>query len=268
MLSTSIAPQSEAACTYHGAILMQLLRKSCIPCPKARRLALREAIRIAPTEERVRAIAFEALSGSPYIPEASRKLLAEQILVAQWGLLVASIDQLGLELQHRASSCTATSCRTSRGSLECQPGSPFLEFRDMALALLYSSRKIQNGLPLANKRRLFLAVHKCQNKDELVEMVLQTLEHAITLDHRGRQVVANDMLDGNFHFLVLPDRLDCDEDQRIVIQEECAVCLEAMHSTMRRYPCVHRFCDSCLHKLPTECPMCRAREVDDDEYDC
>lgn len=165
-------------------------------------------------------------------------------------------------------------------------GSPqniFLDFQTMTRCILKTSRKIQQGLVLEKKKALFAAVRQSTSKEELTETMLDALRNAKTIDEASRQLIANDVFDGNFHRLLLPDRFDCFERPRVSITtttstaeqerqhederrgEECPICLDlySSHTELPRFQCHHIFCQDCTDGwinsgYQMDCPICRS----------
>ena len=86
---------------------------------------------------------------------------------------------------------------------------PFLAFRRMAITIFYASRKIQQ-LPLVARRHLGSSILRTRNRTELMDLFLTSLVHATTLDEDARIKIANDVLEGRYYRLLLPDRFDCE----------------------------------------------------------
>uniref|UniRef100_A0A7R9VWC3 RING-type domain-containing protein n=1 Tax=Pseudictyota dubia TaxID=2749911 RepID=A0A7R9VWC3_9STRA len=268
---------SEYAATPRGAWLMDLLRASPIPgLPDVRRAALRESCRVAPDESALKELFLDAVTGSPHVPDGSKNALAEIILCDRWSELPGAalcefdpLDQRGTNVGR---------------------GDPFEEFRSMALSVFTKSRKVSR-LPIDRRRELGTAILSTGTREELMEVMMASLEVAQTLDEESRLKIANDVLEGQFHRLLLPDRFDCDEPPRrgaaarsegmnpgasvpTVLgaaeeddcdEEECPICLGARDvANARVLPCGHGFCEECIldwsraHGCPFPCPVCRA----------
>ena len=246
--------------------LLSMVRSSPLlrAIPDVRKHALRETLRLATSEEDVTEILLANLTGSPYIPDDLKTNLATLILEKQWA-------ELGSAL------------RCEPGSV-VEDGSEFDEFRAMVISIFSRSRRLE-ALDYTRRHRLGSAMHQARSRDELIAIAMGALENAQTLDGAGRERVANDILDGRFDRLLLPDRFDCDERPRrqgaappadgsaevpvgmpvVEEPEECPVCL-GTSLVERQLPCGHTFCDACITQWagsfapsPTfACPLCRA----------
>jgi hypothetical protein len=125
--------------------------------------------------------------------------------------------------------------------------------------------------------------------EHIRQMVLQQLPTALSLDRHERQLVANDILDGRYYNLLLPDRLDCHEPLPRVVKDdddddaprrrlqasntECPICLNELGVdyalTTIVQCCGQRFCTACVAHLTRQhqerqnnaaaalCPLCR-----------
>lgn len=193
------------ATTERGAWLILTMARSQAPIPDVRRWALRESIRVARDEESIKSILIDALCGSPYIPEAHKAALGEILVFGMWDQVPKALacppilpTDPPMDIPQNATAATAKS---------------LLEFRQMALAIFTKSRKIAR-LPAARRIQLGQAICRTRSKEELITLMLTTLEHAMTLEANGRALVANDVLDGHFYKLILEDRFDCTEVPR------------------------------------------------------
>lgn len=273
---------AEFAAASRRGWLINLLRTSTFPVPQVRRAALRESIRAAPDDRTVTDIFFDAVCGSPYVPDSAKTQLAEVFLSGRW-----STD---LPTAARCES-TALGAGNDDASRGLDGDCAFRDFRSMAIGIFSKSRKVAR-LPDSEKRRLGTAILSTANRQELVDLMVCSLETARTLDHEARAKIANDVFEERFYNLLLPDRFDCDESPRQtgeveeagqgfeqdqyarpsapVIEEldgwgDCPICLgTSPPSNSDRLPCGHAFCEGCTldwvarHGNPFPCPMCRA----------
>ena len=242
------------AATQRGAWVAELIQKSPMPIPKLRKDALREAIRIVQTEEDLKDIFLDTICGSPYFDTSKKQELANVVLEGDWHQLPSLV---GVDADFRPEITTTKSCVLS-------------EFKYMAARIFLKSR-VMRQLPIQRRQELGAALLACQSKEGLIEMVLQSLEESQLFSDQRRMLIANDLLEGNFHRLLLTDRFDCDRIPRLdtMAEEEepenCIICFGA-------YPdgqcctlssCGHTFCQDCIQNLrrrlgsPFPCPLCR-----------
>jgi hypothetical protein len=245
-----------------AAILLQMLRTSPLlqAIPDVRRQALRESVRSASSVEAVTEILLANLTGSPYIPDEVKTKLASLVIEQQWG-------ELGATLQW-----TPEPSAVALGE-----AAAFDDFRSMVIGVFSRSRRLA-VMDYTRRHRLGSAIYQATTRDGLVAIAMGALENAQTLDSAGRERVANDILDGRFDRLLLPDRFDCDERPRHHQRDgadgvpmgmppesepdECPVCL-GTSLVERRLPCAHTFCDACITqwaggRAAFPCPLCRA----------
>jgi hypothetical protein len=199
---------------------------------------------MATTDEQVRALFLDAVVGSVYVPDASKGALTEMVLNGEWPALAKAV-----------------------GAKEGAPADDDAvgDFRAMALDVFTRSRKVAR-LPDAHRQRLGAGIAACPSKEALISMMLRTLETAQTLDEPDCARIANDVLDGMFHRLLLPDRFDCNEGPAAGAGADCAICLGVAPSVAEgQLPCGHQFCSLCIGAWSAQhrsghmpCPICRA----------
>lgn len=135
-------------------------------------------------------------------------------------------------------------------------------------------------LPSERRQMLGITIASATNQEQLMSLMLSSLGKAQTLDDNARSNIANDVLDGLYYNLVLPDRFDCVENQQLspevggvdevggvhlVEEEKCAICLGDVGSDDFRLPCAsrHGFHGECIilwavkKGNPFDCPLCR-----------
>mmetsp|Transcript_13164 Transcript_13164/g.28896 ORF Transcript_13164/g.28896 Transcript_13164/m.28896 type:complete len:317 (+) Transcript_13164:81-1031(+) len=242
--------------------------------PDARKAAIVESLRFLRdiddddyqrTEERIVCIFLDVVSGSPYLTNEQKTGLTELVLHGKWEQLA---PKLGCD-PHRLQEQLEFNARID---------AKFDDFQTMVMLLFRTSRKFAI-LPIERKRQLGGAILASRSNDQLMDLVIRTLPHSLTLDNDARTRVANDVLEGQFHNLLLPDRLDCDETPRQCAAtpsahtpssteepEECAICLEELSENPICLPaCGHSFCRPCLEgwfatytqQGERTCPLCR-----------
>ena len=235
--------------------------------PKVRRLAITETIHLATDQVAVQVL-LENLFTSPFIPEGQKDVLAELVLSEQWGELL------------RVLQCNE---RRGRNYGVNRFTDDFNTFRSMVVAIYSRSRKVSMVDPV-RRRHIGAAIYTASSIDELKALTIQSLETSDVFDDDSRELVANDMLDNRFDLLLLPDRFDCEEVQRVNVgggersqsaddtdspgtseeEIECGVCLGSEPVSIK-LPCAHSFCHTCItqwaerhERSSFPCPMCRA----------
>jgi len=165
--------------------------------PDVRRRALAETVRAAATAEAATDILLENVASSPYLPQARKDPLAELAMTQQF-------EALATELQcDERLACLAPTT----------PEEDFRALRQMVVAVFTRSRRMQR-LPAAKRRHLGAAIHAQQTADDIKMLALSALETSQAFDGAARDLVANDIFDGRYDRLLLPDRFDCDEESR------------------------------------------------------
>lgn len=245
--------------------LVDMLRTSTMltrALPRPRQLALIESGRAAASVQAIKAIVIDNTCGSPFLPDDQKDGLVELVLAEQWDAL------------RKALRCPASA---TLFAADPHPLQRFAEFRQMVVSIFIRSKKIQS-LPPQRRQQLGSAIHRAPNKEQLLAVAFGALVNAQTLDAAGREHVANDILDGRFDRLLLPDRLDCDERPRQHVssagngaaeeeeeEDECPICL-GVSQAQHALPCGHKFCQACIKDWAASnlragrftCPCCRA----------
>jgi len=265
------------AATQRGAWVVELIHLSPMPIPRVRKDALVESLKVESTEDGLCAIFLDALCGSPYIPDYQKQELADVVLAQRWTELP---DLVGVHRPVQPKMVTTQHQRTT-------------DLKYLAVQIFRKSRKIRN-LPRARRQALGTALLACTQREEVIDLLLQSLERAQTLNWESRLLVADDVLEGNFHRLLLPNRFDCDELPRVVLEappassmggqqhasaplddaldeerEECIICFGPyLNGHSHILPtCGHEFCQDCIQELaatlgsPMPCPICRRESV-------
>ena len=86
----------------------------------------------------------------------------------------------------------------------------FSRFRDMVVLIFTRSRKVQQ-LSEERRRQIGEAIHSCSTTEGILEIALVSLRQSTLFDDHARSMIANDIFDGRYDLLLLPDRFDCDE---------------------------------------------------------
>jgi hypothetical protein len=223
--------------------------------PLVRRLALRETILAQSSDDDIREIFVECLADSPYIPSQYKDAFADSVfsndlprLSAMLQLPQYTYEQSLLLPEERLSS-----------------------FREMTIGL-FSASKIICQLSLERKRELGMAIHNCQTPYQIRELTLTSLENSEVVPNAVRERIANDILDGRYERLLLPDRFDCEETPRLsqpssftVARDDCSICLMSQPATCQLpWPGRHRLCKHCVEGWASKsggatftCPFCR-----------
>jgi len=236
--------------------------------PDVRRRVLAETVRAAATVEAAFDILLENVASSPYLPQESKDPLAELAMTHQFNALAAA-----LQCDERL-ACLAPTTQEEE----------FRALRQMVVAVFTRSRKMQ-ALPAVKRRQLGAAIHAQQTADGIKMLALSSLETSQAFDAAGRDMVANDIFDGRYDRLLLPDRFDCDEAARVrdgasrtvdvggeaegIVgdglvpsapqpsmvaasaqtrfeeAQECPVCL-GTSPISAKLPCEHQFCRECI----------------------
>ena len=173
--------------------LLALVESTALPLSNARRLALLESCRQASTGPELLDMALEAVGESTVIPDEIKDRVMDGLLTGNWD-----------DVQNMVNAENVT-----RTPHVVHSSDRFVTFRRMAINIFYASRKIQQ-LPLAARRHLGSAILRTTNRDELMHLFLTRLTHATTLDEDARLKIANDVLEGRYYRLLLPDRFDCE----------------------------------------------------------
>jgi len=248
----------ETASTALGAKLMEWLRRTSIPLPEVRKGAFRESLRSAPDENTITDVIMEALHASPSLDDESKEKLVTMYLDGRFSDL---------------SEAVLPPPRTGDIAEAHLLPEPFEEFKSMATNIFCKSRKIAH---LNRERRMQLggAILVCRNREQLVDLLMRSLDSAETLDDQARCLIANDVFDERYYRLLLPDRFDCSEAPVRTVslsavddfprELECPVCFECCNESSVELTCSHRFCEQCVSSLSAAslnrsfpCPMCR-----------
>lgn len=216
--------------------------------PYVRRITLIETLRTTENIEQAYNIFLENLSTSPYIPENQKNELADMVFRQDLNSLYSLL---------RCSQTVNTVDKLS-------------SFREMVLAIFSKSKKIQL---ISSEKRQFLGasiIHSL-SIEGLKQLALTALETSEVFNNEARNLVANDIFDNRFDLLLLPDRFDCEEVNRLNNQDtieeipttpeldECPICL-GTSEVDSKLPCQHLFCRSCIQRWANqslECPLCR-----------
>lgn len=206
--------------------------------PDVRRKALVESVRRASDPDQVFDMLLDSASSSPYLSDEQKQEMANAFLSGD--LNVSSTSTLPTM------------------------DAPFHGMVEMVRLMLSTSRKLLS-LPMDRRRHITMAVHQTCDEDQLLDLVLQKLPTALSLDRDERQLVANDILDHRYYRLLLPNRFDCNEPLPRIgesQQTECPICFDECDSARSHVLqcCGQRFCSSCVSDLTTihaTCPLCR-----------
>ena len=216
--------------------------------PYVRRITLIETLRTTENIEQAYNIFLENLSTSPYTPENQKNELADMVFRQDLNSLYSLL---------RCSQTVNTFDKLS-------------SFREMVLAIFSKSKKIQL---ISSEKRQFLGasiIHSL-SIEGLKQLALTVLETSEVFNNEARNLVANDIFDNRFDLLLLPDRFDCEEVNRLNNQDtieeipttpeldECPICL-GTSEVDSKLPCQHLFCRSCIQRWANqslECPLCR-----------
>ena len=242
--------------------------------PRARKAAIVESLRFLRTtsdignpNERLVSIFLDVVSGSPYFTDEQRADLTELVLQQNWQSISRHVGCNNGQLER---AIQRNKKRTSQ----------FKDFQKMVLLLFRTSRKF-GGLAIDRKRHLGGSILACRTKEQLMDLFIRAISESMALDSNTRMLVANDVFEGQFHLLLLPDRLDCDERPRQYsvspsapssfeddeAEDECAICLECLSSDrISLEVCSHSFSRPCLEgrfatyhtqARHSTCPLCR-----------
>eukprot|EP00545_Synedropsis_sp_CCMP1620_P000073 CAMPEP_0119004284 /NCGR_PEP_ID=MMETSP1176-20130426/1055_1 /TAXON_ID=265551 /ORGANISM="Synedropsis recta cf, Strain CCMP1620" /LENGTH=257 /DNA_ID=CAMNT_0006955971 /DNA_START=55 /DNA_END=825 /DNA_ORIENTATION=+ len=247
--------QVPMATTPRGAWIVELIRKSPIPVPKLRKDAHRESCRVVHSEDALKDIFLDAMCGSPYFSESQKQKLANAVLRGAWLKL---LPLLGVTDAHGEPLFFDSVSPQEEGRDRMSTTSLLMsEFKYMAVQIFLKSRKIRL-LTRKRKQKLGAALLRCTTREGLVEFLLQSLHESQVLCIATRKRIANDVLDGNFHRLLLEDRFDCDEEPRLDLQagfmkenedededEECIICFFPFNERTLAN-CEHTFCQDCI----------------------
>lgn len=250
---------TEATMHPAAAQMLEILRTSeaLRAMPDVRKLALRETLRCARTQEAVMSIVADNVCDSPFVPADQRDGLAELMLAGDF-------DRL-----RDAMRCSVLN-RQPSSHVRQGANSEFENYRAMVVAIFSRSQKIA-ALPAERRRALGAGIHATTSKAELKDLALRSLETSPAFEGFKREIVANDILDDRYDLLLRPESFDCEERARPMLcanpasaaepqPEECPVCL-GENCVELALPCKHVFCRSCvtswLNRCQT-CPMCRA----------
>ena len=252
--------RAPTAATQRGEWAAELIRQSPIPSPKVRRDALRESCRVVQTEDDLKDLFIDCICGSPYFGETQKQELAHAILLGNWKKLARLVGVNHVDLPPST---------TTQSQL-------VWDFKCMAVSIFRTSRKICQ-LSVARRQQLEGALLACHSREGLTELLLQSLQYAQTLSEHSRILIANDVLEGNFHRLLLEDRFDCDEVPRLDSMpipsaplheepEDCIICFGSFQDgqSCTLSSCGHSFCQGCIQEWARihdssqfPCPVCR-----------
>jgi hypothetical protein len=277
--------------TRLGAWITELLRTSRMPIPEVRRAALLESVRACESDMQLLDTFLEALAGSPYMPDFIKQTVMTIAIEGRWNELPAAVLS---DVSNYEDAFLQDDNDDEEVILDSNHQVQFLPLRSMATAIFTKSRKIKT-LPLARRRQLGAAILSTTTKDELMELMLQSLEVAVSLDQTARILIADDVLEERYYRLLLPDRFDCEEVPRqqaegilplptaavpsteisvIQYDDECPICLDVCCTDSITLNCSHMFCRECIvgwsqqqqqHYALTNdqgcsvsCPLCRS----------
>jgi hypothetical protein len=288
-------------------VVVRLIEYTAVPLPDVRRRALMESVRAAGSNpEAIMDMLFDVVSTSPYLDDKDKAELAEAFLrgdmstfsrynhrcqysgagaftAATNAPLLAAVDVDMDEQQEYDLDAAIVDEVVFDGELDDRHFTGLLE---MVRLLFAHSRKLRS-LPPERRAQLMLAIQQARSVEHIRQMVLQQLPTALSLDRHERQLVANDILDGRYYNLLLPDRLDCHEPLPRVVKDdddaprrrlqasntECPICLNELGIdyalTTIVQCCGQRFCTACVVHLTRQhqerqnnaaaalCPLCR-----------
>lgn len=222
-------------------VAISLLRNNrTIPLPDVRLRALVESVRQASDSDEVFDMLLDSASSSPYLSDDQKQQLANAYLSGDMNV-------------------------ESTTTLPAVEDTPFAGMVEMVWLMMSHSRKLLS-LPTDRRRQITLAIHKTQSKEQIIDLVLQQLPTALSLDRDERQLVANDILDHRYYRLLLPNRFDCSEPlPRLgepLATTECPICFDECDPSMSQVLqcCGQRFCSTCVNNLTlhsSDCPLCR-----------
>jgi hypothetical protein len=294
---TAIIPQA--------AYLMEVLQQ----CPQSivsddvsdlRVNAIREGLRYAPTIMKVRDILMDALlhetckrrrrniSSSLLEGDRSARLTRNigqesvkrqemiQILIAKdddisWEKLTQFIE-VESNIQYQ---CTATYMTTTSDAI-------LIDLKYLIVRIL-STSTILRLISVSRKQDLSRRILECQTREQLVEVILESIGEIELIPQHTKLLIITDFLDGAYHRLLLRDRFDCREcstqsfrsiqynaakddddddddyqqprqhlDKNMTdLYDECAVCLTCypIEEQCKLSTCGHIFCQSCIRIL-------------------
>lgn len=212
--------------------------------PYVRRITLIETLLLCSKNEEAYNIFLDNLSTSPFIPENEKNKLADLVFSNQFNILNSLLEcKRKPEKYNRLDS-----------------------FKRMVLGIFIKSSKIKK-LDSLKKHNLGLCITNSISIEELKQLTLSSLESSKIFTNEEKELVANDILDNRFDLLLLPNRFDCEEIQRINYKkdtfelDECPICLGENDANIK-LTCQHLFCKDCIMQWAEksrnlDCPLCR-----------
>lgn len=213
--------------------------------PKVRRLCLIQTLWFCKNNEMAISIFLENLTSSPYIKNEDKNRLANMVINNNW-------ENLKIHLK----------CRGNFNNINTID-----KYKKMVMCVFIKSKKIQR---INNEKKKYIAslILKQTSIESLKNLTINILENSETLNLSERNIIANNIIDNRYDFILLPSRLDCEEISRINEEneeEECPICLGTNKSDIK-LSCGHFFCTNCISNwknnqiqnnlIPT-CPICR-----------
>mmetsp|Transcript_1209 Transcript_1209/g.1845 ORF Transcript_1209/g.1845 Transcript_1209/m.1845 type:complete len:263 (-) Transcript_1209:584-1372(-) len=249
--------KSDDSCNPKSRVewVVELIKRTPIPIPQVRRMAVIESCRAGDLNE----IFWDSTCESPYLSEDLKQQIAKALMANNWDALP---ELVGVPFSW----------------MHPLQGAPFQDFRTMTMGIFCKSRKIRQ-LPLSRRREIGKALMSLKSREDIVEFLFESLEHAQILDPESCSRIANDVLEKRYYRLLLPDRFDCDEIPRLgatkdhhhQLEDEpyCAICLGSFPIDGRwcTLLCTHSFCLACIQDLAKRhggdqfpCPSCLSIE--------
>jgi len=181
--------------------LVTLLQGTSLPLSNCRRLALLESCKEASDGRALLDMTMESLMDSEVIDPVQKDSIMNSVMAGDWNTVQQMV------------SAPAPLQPEDVTALDDDDQTSFRCFRRMAIAIFHASRKVQQ-LPLPARRQLGSTILRTNNREELMNLVFTRLQCAVTLDEEAREKIANDVLEGRYYRLLLPDRFDCEVSAR------------------------------------------------------
>jgi hypothetical protein len=224
-------------------------------------MALQETVSAQESDSDIRQLFVECLADSPYIPSQAKDQFANLVFAND-------LNQLNLQLQLPGDFHERVASRP------CPTWEERLTMFRAMTATVFATSKVVSLLSLDRKRELGLAIQQSPNPHHLRELTISSLESSQAFGESARLLIANDVLDGRYDQLLLPDRFDCEDTSRVFAdggsgareEEDCLICLMSKPANCQ-LPCPgqHRICRDCVEEWCSRfegstftCPYCRS----------
>jgi len=187
--------------------LSVLIKRTTIPLPHVRRMALIESIRSCCLYTELVDLFLNTTVDSPYLKEEKKGKIARILLSQRWSALPRLLGVYTMPFD--------------TNSLSIPPNNKsFQDFRAMTLGIFGKSKKLRQ-LSWKRRRELGQDILALRSQDDILNFLYKSMENSEVLDIDTCSRIAEDVMDGQFHRLLLTNRFDCEDiPRRLVVMME------------------------------------------------